>query len=250
MSKATDHELWAVVPAAGSGSRLPSAFPKQYLLLNDRCILQRTIDTLLDVPNIKGIVVSLAKDDQLWQRLAASKHPKVFTATGGDSRASSVIAGLDVVCEKVAQDNAMVLVHDAARALTAKSDIVRLIEQVLAVPEQGGLLATKVQDTLKREKASSTQAGNLRTSIEETVSRDGLWQAQTPQLFRAKLLRDTLVKNKEAIERGDITDEACAMESAGHRPILVEALQPNFKITQSRDLDMALALVEFAERSA
>ncbi|MCL4147725.1 UNVERIFIED_CONTAM: hypothetical protein GTU68_022464 [Idotea baltica] len=238
MSNHIDNELWAVVPAAGSGSRLPSAFPKQYLLLKDRCILQRTIDTLLDVPNIKGVVVCLAKDDALWPKLAASEYPKVLTTVGGDSRAASVIAGLNVVCDKAESENAMVLVHDAARALTATSDIVRLIEQVLPVADQGGLLANKVQDTLKQ------------TEIEKTVSREGLWQAQTPQMFRAELLRDTLVKNQDAIERGDITDEACAMENAGYTPILVEALQPNFKITQSRDLDMALALVEFAERSS
>lgn len=243
------NELWAVVPAAGSGSRLPSANPKQYLPLKDRCILQRSIDTLLDIKNIKGIVVVLSKEDTLWTQLAASKHSKVLTTFGGKTRAESVAAGLAVVCEQSQNDNAMVLVHDAARALTAASDIYRLVDRVMYAPEHGGLLATKVQDTLKRENPDTANV-EISAEIKSTVTRDGLWNAQTPQMFRARLLRDALVENADAVARGEITDEACAMEKAGYAPALVEALCPNFKITHTRDLDMALALVESSERCA
>jgi len=243
------NELWAVVPAAGSGTRLPSAHPKQYLRLKDRCILQRTIDTLLETKGIKGVVVVLSKNDTLWSQLPASKHPQVLTTLGGRTRAESVIAGLTVVCEQSRNDNAMVLVHDAARALTTVSDISRLVERVMHAPEHGGLLAIKVQDTLKLENSDTAVAKAL-SKIKSTVSRDGLWNAQTPQMFRARLLRDALVENLDAVASGDITDEACAMEKAGYTPALVEALCPNFKITHSRDLDMALALVELSERCA
>jgi len=242
-------QLWAVVPAAGSGSRLASAQPKQYLQLNGRSILQRTIDTLLALDNINGIVVVLAQNDTLWEQLDASKHPKVLTTWGGDSRAESVMAGLAMVCEQSQNEQTMVLVHDAARALTATSDISRLVDRVMFAPEHGGLLATKVQDTLKSENEPTT-GSNGGAKIKNTVSRNGLWNAQTPQMFRARLLHDALVQNSKAMATEDITDEACAMEKAGYTPALVEALCPNFKITHSRDLDMALALVTLSERNA
>ncbi len=248
-----DDALWAVVPAAGSGARLPSNYPKQYLELNGKSVLQRTIDTLLQVNAIAGVVVVLAENDTHWTKLEASKHPKVRTTIGGSSRAESVVAGLNAVCEQTAGTNAMVLVHDAARALTAVSDIERLIDKVMQSPDQGGLLATKVQDTLKRaatnDASTSQQAreGTV-TTIAKTVNRDGLWHAQTPQMFRAQLLRDALIKQQGTVASSEITDEACAMEFIGCSPLLVEALKPNFKITRSNDLDMALAMVELLER--
>lgn len=242
----TVNELWAVVPAAGSGKRLASVHPKQYLLLKDRCVLQRTIDTLLKTNDIKGIVVVLSKNDTLWSQQPASSHPQVLTTVGGSTRAESVVAGLAVVCEQSGNDDAMVLVHDAARALTAPSDISRLIERVMHAPEHGGLLATKVQDTLKRADRG-TAGSKVWVKIQSTVSRDGLWNAQTPQMFRAHLLRTALLENADAVASGDITDEACAMEKAGYAPALVEALSPNFKITHTRDLDMARALIELSE---
>lgn len=242
--------LWAVVPAAGAGTRLPSAYPKQYLEIKGRCILQRAIDTLLAMDVLQGVVVVLSESDTLWGQLEAAKHPLVVTTIGGDSRAESVVAGLKMVHEKAQDDTAMVLVHDAARALTAASDIARLIEQVLQAPEHGGLLATKVQDTLKRSANESKNDAYATQKIESTVSREGLWHAQTPQMFQVRLLLDALTENQAAILRGDITDEACAMETAGYSPALVEALKANFKITHSRDLDMALALVELSERES
>lgn len=240
------YPLWAVVPAAGSGSRLPSNYPKQYLQLNGKSILQRTIDTLLQVERLAGVVVVLADKDVFWNELPASTHPKVVTTVGGGTRAESVVAGLNVVCEKADNANAMVLVHDAARALTALSDIERLIQKVSESAEQGGLLATKVQDTLKR---GATHANNASTTIDKTVNRDGLWHAQTPQMFRANDLRQALTSQHAAVASGEITDECCAMEQSGYSPLLVEALKPNFKITRSNDLDMALAMVEFLERT-
>lgn len=242
-------ELWAVVPAAGFGTRLPSAYPKQYLELKGRCLLQRAVDTLLELPSISGVVVVLSKDDTLWAELPASKHASVKTTIGGASRAESVVAGLQMVCKTSVSDSTMVLVHDAARAITALDDIVRLIDRVALAPEQGGLLATKVQDTLKRARTVIVNDAVQNAVIDATVSRTGLWQAQTPQMFRAEALLASLLDNSQAIAAGDITDEACAMEKSGFAPALVEALQPNFKITHARDFDMALALMELREGS-
>lgn len=246
-SSTSSDDLWAVVPAAGQGTRLPSAYPKQYLELKGRCLLQRAIDTLSKLPNLKGVVVVLSQDDSLWPELAASEYPHVMTTVGGASRAESVLAGLKMVCEQSQSDTAMVMVHDAARAMTSVDDILRLISRVSQAPEQGGLLATKVQDTLKRSTPSTD--GQVQPIIAETVSREELWQAQTPQIFQANILLECLVKNQQAIAAGDITDEACAMERLGYTPALVEALQPNFKITHARDFDMALALIELREKT-
>ncbi len=245
-----NRELWAVVPAAGQGTRLPSAYPKQYLELKGRCLLQRAVDTLLELPDISGVVVVLSEADSLWSKLPASGYQNVLTTIGGASRAESVMAGLKKVCNASSGDNAMVLVHDAARAMTAKEDIVRLIERVGRAPEQGGLLASKVQDTLKRADVSEDVSGSNASIISETVSRSNLWHAQTPQMFQASVLLQCLVKNKAAIDAGEITDEACVMERSGFKPALVEAIQPNFKITHARDFDMALALMELRESNS
>lgn len=249
-------ELWAVVPAAGHGSRMPSTKPKQYLALNGRTLLQRAVETLCELPNISGVIVVLSEGDSLWPTLSVSKNAKVKTTIGGATRAESVVAGVKMVCENAQSEQSMVLVHDAARAMTALDDITRLVDRVSQAPEQGGLLAVKVQDTLKRgsstqKRGSSTQSENeeQHTNVSATVSRDDLWQAQTPQMFQANLLLDSLMKNADAIAAGDITDEACAMERSGYAPALVEAIEPNFKITHARDFDMALALIEQREHS-
>lgn len=237
--------LWAIVPAAGSGSRLPSAYPKQYLELQGRSILQRTIDTLLSVPNLSGIVVALAEGDELWQRLPASSESSVITCIGGATRAESVVSGLNKVKEHGAEESTMVLVHDAARALTSRSDIVRLIEQVAVNPDQGGILATRVQDTIKKAIDEAHDAGTSvgTVSIANTIDRQALWHAQTPQLFRLSSLLDALISNEAAIKQGQITDESSAMEIMGFKPIMVEALEPNFKITRAVDLTLAHALL-------
>jgi len=238
-------EIWAVVPAAGEGSRLSASLPKQYLELNGRCLLQRTVDTLIHVQGVAGVVVVLASDDAYWATLPASKYKRVKTCVGGATRAESVLSGLLKVTEQDTSENVMALVHDAARALTSVADIERLIKLVADAPEQGGLLAVPVQDTLKR--AGPTPTASLDTHVEITINRANLWQAQTPQLFRAASLRDALQANPDAIDSGAITDEASAMELAGYKPLLVEALQPNFKITRAVDLELAKALVGASE---
>jgi 2-C-methyl-D-erythritol 4-phosphate cytidylyltransferase len=240
--------LWGVIPAAGSGERMHSQLPKQYLSLIGVPVLQRAIDVLLGVPSVSDVVVVLSADDTHWPTLAASSDPRVHTATGGRLRAESVLAGISAVRQRVG-DEAWVLVHDAARPLLATADVQRLISEVMQAGAIGGLLAVPVQDTLKQ--ASETQ-GCLRT-----VSRASLWQAQTPQLFRAGQLGDALVSALAFEQPGDgqqsplsepalppITDEASALERLGYQPLLVEALEANFKITRPADVVVAEALLK------
>lgn len=240
--------LWGVIPAAGSGERMHSQLPKQYLSLVGVPVLQRAIDALLDIRSVSNVVVVLSADDTHWPTLKASSDPRVHTAIGGRLRAESVLAGISTVRQR-AGDDAWVLVHDAARPLVAVADVQRLIKAVMQAGAIGGLLAVPVQDTLKQ---ASENRGCLRT-----VSRASLWQAQTPQLFRAGQLGDALVSALASEQAGDgqqtppsepamplITDEASALERLGYQPLLVEALEANLKITRPVDVAVAEALLK------
>jgi len=228
-----DTPVWVVVPAAGSGQRLGGTCAKQYQLLNGVTMLERTLERMLLVPGVEAVVVVLASDDDQWQHLGCASDPRVRTVIGRDTRAGSVMAGIDEVLQHARPDT-WVMVHDAARPLVAASDIQRLINAVYNSGAVGGLLATPVHDTLKR--------ADDYAAVMQTVERVDLWQAQTPQLFRVGALHQAIEHgtNQEACT---ITDEASAMEQAGHQPLLVEALQPNFKITRPVDLQLASAVL-------
>ncbi|MFK7892012.1 MAG: 2-C-methyl-D-erythritol 4-phosphate cytidylyltransferase [Granulosicoccus sp.] len=229
MSSELDAPLWVVVPAAGQGLRFGAELPKQYLRLAGLPMLQHTLSRLLSIPGLTGLVAVIARDDDNWQGIHARHDERVHTSTGGFERADSVASGLQYILQKTTP-NSWVLVHDAARPLVALSDIRRLTTTVYNSGAVGGLLATPVQDTLKR-------ADNY-CCVDQTIDRYGLWQAQTPQMFRAGQLYEALLAADQVV-----TDEASAMESAGYEPQLVEALQPNFKITRPMDMKLAEALL-------
>jgi|GEM_PF-32636 len=180
----------AVIPAAGAGTRFGAGLPKQYADLDGQSLLERTVGAMLAIQSVDRVVVSLAADDTHFATLAAASDPRVVGVVGGDTRAASVTAALEHVCRDRGPAT-WALVHDAARPLVAASDVETLIDRVLAaaaidVGVGGGVLAVRVADTLKREFDAEPPR------IEATVSRDGLWQAQTPQLFRAGALLDAL----------------------------------------------------------
>jgi 2-C-methyl-D-erythritol 4-phosphate cytidylyltransferase len=231
-------QRWIVVPAAGFGERIGADKPKQYLMLGANSVLQLTLSQLLKVPDVEGVVVVLAKDDRFWSGIPASSDPRIHTCIGGNTRADSVVAGLEYVSKKTPM-NTWVFVHDAARPLIQLSDVQRLSDAVYNSGAVGGILAARVQDTLK-------QADEY-CCIERSVSRDSLWQAQTPQLFQVGALLSAMNSALSIDDTIDacitITDEASAMEMAGHEPLLVEALEPNFKITRPVDLRVAAAIL-------
>jgi 2-C-methyl-D-erythritol 4-phosphate cytidylyltransferase len=228
MSGKHDPKYWAVVPAAGAGKRMGSELPKQYLRLGDRTVLEHTLDTLLDCPRLAGLVLALSPDDEHW----AAIEPRYLSAAlqrveGGAERCHSVLNSLDHLAAQTDPDD-WVLVHDAARPCVRSEDIERLII-TLEPGDQGGLLGVPVADTMKR--VDDQQA------VTETVDRNGLWHAYTPQMFRLGRLRSAL---REAIEAGKtVTDEANAMELAGFRPRMVQGSRDNIKITLPADLALA-----------
>lgn len=217
--------MWAVVPAGGRGARMGSELPKQYLQLAGASILEHTLQRLLGEPRILGIVVALAAGDDLGRTIVAPHAPRVQVAAGGAERCHSVLNGLDAL---PAADEDWALVHDAARPCLRPMDLARLIDQLAADPV-GGILGVPVRDTLKRCGAGG--------AIDATVDRASLWHALTPQMFRVGLLRAAL---REALAAGRlVTDEAQAVELAGHTPRMVEGHGDNLKITRPEDLPLA-----------
>lgn len=226
-------QYWALIPAAGVGRRMAAEIPKQYLPLDERCVLEHSLKTFLDLDWVDGVMVALGADDEHFQQLPVSKHPKIHTTAGGASRADSVLAGLQAIESAVGCD-VHVMVHDAARPGLETEALERLISQY--DPAHGALLALPVADTLKRAIPREEPAAS-----EATVDRNGLWQAQTPQMFGLHALKQALTDALRSA--APITDDASAMEAAGFRPRLVLGSPLNFKITLPTDLHMARRLL-------
>lgn len=220
---------FAIVPAAGSGSRFGAGKPKQYLGLLGRPLIYHTLAALTACPDIDRVWVVLAPDDTEWGRHDWSAlGPKLETLRcGGATRADSVGNGLQAAA-MVAGDDDWVLVHDAARPCLSGEMLAALFAELAADPV-GGILAVPVADTLKRADAAQRVAA--------TEPRDGLWQAQTPQMFRYGLLREALEKCRE------VTDEAGAVEAMGLQPKLVRCDATNLKVTYPADLALAAMIL-------
>ncbi len=216
--------LWVVVPAAGRGRRFGGEVPKQYLTVAGEPLLAHTLRALLVHPGVEGAMVVLADDDRHWPGWDDIEGKPVLTCTGGDARADSVLAGLLALSDSVRADD-FVLVHDAARPNLCLADLDALLERGRD-DLVGAVLAAPVCDTLKR---AGDDGG-----IDATESRERLWRALTPQLFRRLQLTQAL---QAATAAGiAVTDESMAMEIQGHRPLLVEGADDNFKITTASDL--------------
>lgn len=221
-----------MVPAAGSGTRIGAAVPKQYLTLLGRPVLLHTLTRLCSFSELSGLVLGLAPGDRHWAALQWH-HPRLLkTYTGAPTRAATVLAGLDALDPHAHADD-WVLVHDAVRPCVRHEDIARV---VAAAPPAGALLALAVTDTLKRADAAGT--------VKETVARADLWRALTPQVFPFARLRTAL----RAAAGHDVTDEAAALERLGDRPRLVPGAADNIKITLPAD--MALAEMFLARQAA
>jgi 2-C-methyl-D-erythritol 4-phosphate cytidylyltransferase len=219
--------FYALVPAAGSGARMGNELPKQYLSLAGQPMIYHALATLCAHPEITAVFVVLARDDAHWRTFDWStfgdKLRPLFC--GGQTRAESVLNGL--LASELEPDD-WVLVHDAARPCLSTRQLSRLLDE-LRNDEVGGLLAVPVADTLKRADA--------RQRVDCTESRAGLWQAQTPQMFRTGLL-------VQALETApNVTDDASAIEALGLFPKLVSSDSSNFKVTYPQDMLLAELLL-------
>lgn len=219
---------WAVVVAAGSGTRMGGGLPKPYRPLLGRSVLEWSTAPFLRAGWIDGVVVVRAGPDaSRWSSLDLAVHPKVVSVVGGASRAASVIAGLRAVASRcLAPERSWVLVHDGARPCLRDADLRALRDE--ASTADGGLLALPVTDTLKRQSDGRVQ---------ETVDRRALFRALTPQMFPlGDLLTALLAAEAEGRE---VTDEASAVEARGRRPRLIAGQASNLKVTYPEDLALA-----------
>lgn len=204
-----------------------TARPKQYLDLAGRSVIEWAIAPFLNLGVCERIVVVLSNDDPCWMELPISRDSRITRARGGFERSQSVAAGLKVL-NGIAAAEDWVLVHDAARPCLSAEDLNHLIS-VLSDDPVGGLLASPVVDTLKR----ADEAGY----VASTLSREGLWRAMTPQMFKFAVLERALAA---CAEQGvSPTDEAQAVEMLGLRPKLVTGSTDNLKITTADDLARA-----------
>lgn len=227
-------KFFALIPAAGSGSRIGEELPKQYLSLAGKPMIHHAILTLCGDQRISKVFVVLSPDDIHWSRYDWFEFSDklVVLNCGGATRAQSVLNGLNMLPSSTPiSDEDWVMVHDAARPCLTTVQLAKLIDE-LTNDDIGGLLAIPVADTLKR---SDT---NQRAT--KTESRDNLWQAQTPQMFRYRLLTTALSDTNGT----QVTDDASAIEAMGHCPKLVLGDSSNFKVTYPQDLALAELILQ------
>ncbi len=231
-------QCWAVLPAAGTGRRMGSEMPKQYLEVAGATIFEHSLQALLCEPRIRGVVVALDSGDQRAALCPLMADDRVRSVQGAEERSGSVLAALQDLT-LVAQSGDWVLVHDAARPCLSAVDLAALIDRVID-SGTGGILAERMVDTVKQASADGR--------VQATLDRNGLWRAQTPQMFRLGELREALVRATGA--RADVTDEASAMEMAGHPVQLVAATGYNPKVTVPSDLPQAAWYLQHREGQA
>jgi 2-C-methyl-D-erythritol 4-phosphate cytidylyltransferase len=218
-------KIFALVPAAGQGTRIGDAVPKQYLPIDGKPMLFHALEALASVGRIQAVVAILSPLDRHWGEFDWSAFPDKIEAafTGGRNRGESVRNALKHLEPRIAKDD-WVMVHDAARPCITRKLVDQFLDELESEPV-GGLLAMPLADTLKRSEET--------LHVAATVPRAGLWRAQTPQMFRYEMLVRALAAKPDA------TDESQAVEALGYSPRLVQGENSNFKVTFAGDLPLA-----------
>ena len=232
-------QIHALIASGGTGTRAGGDIPKQYQLLAGKPAIAHTLEAFAAVPNLTSITVVVAANDEIYEDIAKNntKHntdTRIKTApVAGATRADTVRNGLQHLLANGAAPNDWVLVHDAARCLIEPAQIMALIA-ACENDAVGGLLAIPLTDTLKSADAGRSTA---------TLDRSNKWLAQTPQMFRLQMLLDAL-KIAQNSAGDTVTDEASAIEQAGHAPLLVRGSSSNFKITYPDDFVLAELILQ------
>src|SRR5258706_16281066 len=219
-------KLFALVLAAGQGTRIGDSVPKQYIPVGGKPMMFHSIEALAAVARVERLFVVLAPLDRHWGEHDWSALPdKIETLfCGGARRPQAVLDALQFLEARIARDD-WVMVHDAARPCILTELIEQFLDEIGDDPV-GGLLAVPLADTLKR--------GDENQRVAETIPRRDLWRAQTPQMFRYEMLRRGIEKKPDA------TDEAEAVQSIGYNaPKLVQGEDSNIKVTFAEDIQIA-----------
>ncbi len=225
--------IWVILPASGIGSRMQASIPKQYLPLQGKTVIETTLDRLLSLKSVCGVVVVLNAADNYWSELNYQHEKPVLTTIGAAERFGSVLNGLKVLDDVSHDNNLWVMVHDAVRPCVTHKDLQQLVNHSLN--ESDGLfLAHPVADTLKK--------ADKHHYCVETVDRDQLWRAFTPQMFPYELIVKALtyvMANKH-----QITDDVSAVEALGLKPKIIPGRSDNIKITYPEDIMIAEIILE------
>ena len=225
------NKLWAVIPAAGSGSRFSKTELKQYQNILGKTVLEHTV-ARLNTLVLTGYVLAIGEQDNIAKNLPLSHKEKAHFCLGGHERVHSVLNALNYLCEIASEDD-WVFVHDAARPCVSESSLIELVDVAIS-NNTSAILATQVRDTLKYV--------DQHPNINKTVSREHLWQAQTPQIARLGVLKNAI--EKALANNIVITDEASALEYVGQSVQVVQGRSDNIKITYSDDLVLASLILQ------
>jgi 2-C-methyl-D-erythritol 4-phosphate cytidylyltransferase len=226
--------LFALVPAAGGGSRFGAVIPKQYAQLAGQPLLAWTLARLRAALDLRAVVVALAPDDDRYDREIGAREAVRVLRCGGRTRSDTVRNAVHELADTCGDDD-WILVHDAARPCVPADALARLVAEV-SDDAVGGLLAIPVADTLKR---ADDPGGGTAPRVLRTENRAGLWQAQTPQMFRYGVLVRALAQPAAS----EATDEAQAVEGLGLAPRLVRGSLANIKVTFPDDIGLAAAIL-------
>ncbi len=238
----SNQKCHALLPTAGTGSRLGGELPKQFQELSGKPMLSYALEAFKKTPQIDSIWVGVSPgfiEHPILQAIAKTGTNIQVVPTGGPTRQETVRNTLAAMMKSGIDEDDWILVHDAARPGITPSLIEKLIDSVQR-SNTGGILAVPLADTLKQANLDSAVAGNIPHS-ERTIPREHLWQAQTPQMFGLKQLHEAL-ENAIRLE-ADITDEASAIELAGAKPLLIEGAARNFKVTHPADWELMQLLL-------
>lgn len=218
--------MWAIIPAAGSGSRFSKTELKQYQSIDGQTVLEHTVARLNQL-KLTGYVLAIGAEDHVAKTLPLAQLEKAHFCNGGAERVNSVLNALNYL-STIASEDDWVFVHDAARPCVAQLNLETLV-QTAVTTSQSAILAIPVRDTLKRVETAP--------QILTTVDRSTLWQAQTPQIAKLGVLKKAI---EQAIAAGvNITDEASALEYMGEPVQVVQSRSDNIKITYPDDLELA-----------
>jgi 2-C-methyl-D-erythritol 4-phosphate cytidylyltransferase len=232
-SPALNPRIFAIIPCGGVGTRSGEGLPKQYRSIAGLPMVAHTLAAFAAAPCVERTCVVIAPDDELFAQLVTlPKGTFLIAHCAGNTRAMTVFNGLNALLEQGASAHDWVLVHDAARCLILPAQINAVMDACLP-DDVGGLMALKLPDTLKQEGAGA-RAGR----VSATLDRSDKWLAQTPQMFRIGALLQALQQAGDAV-----TDEASAMEIAGHAPLLIPGSAQNFKVTYPEDFALAQAVL-------
>ncbi|MBH32611.1 MAG: 2-C-methyl-D-erythritol 4-phosphate cytidylyltransferase [Gammaproteobacteria bacterium] len=232
MANVNSNKIWCILPAAGAGKRYGNN-KKIYEKIGDKTIIEHSANPFLQNEKINKIIIALKSLDSMWTTTPLANNEKIITVSGGKTRAESVFNSMNIMKKEGIEQDDWVIVHDAARPCLSELNLRRFIKYNID-DQVGGIMATPLNDTLKA-------ASSLKIVI-QTIPREDLWKAETPQMFRFSILFEAISKCID--ENKKITDESSAVETLGYRPRIFESIENNIKITYKKDLNLAKRIIE------